>query len=101
MKITTAQLAGTPEKIGELDGRPVMEMATKGGLHLVVTIKKNGNTETLGTGSSRALARYVARKMNPELKVTELAKSEEAPAQALGNAAPEFFALTRRLRVLE
>ncbi len=101
MKITTAQLAGTPEKIGELDGRPVMEMATKGGLHLVVTIKKNGSTETLGTGSSRALARYVARKMNPELKVSALAKSEDAPAVALGNAAPEFFALTRRIRVLE
>ncbi len=101
MKITTAQLAGKPEKIGELQGRPVMEMATKGGLHLVVTIKKNGTTETLGTGSSRALARYVARKMNPELKVTELAKSEDVPQIALGNAAPEYYSLTRRIRVLE
>ncbi len=101
MKIAENQLQGKPQKIGELNGRPVMELATKGGLHLVVTMKKNGDTETLGTGSSRAMARYVAKKMNAELVVTALAKSEEASATALGNDAPAWYSLTRRIRILE
>jgi hypothetical protein len=63
------------KRIGTLGGAPVIEVLTKGGLWLVVG-KKNNRPETLGTGPHRAVARYIAQKLNPDMVVTELSKSD-------------------------
>lgn len=62
-------------RIGTLHGEPCVEVLTKGGLWLVVC-KKNGRAETLGTGPHRAVSRYIAQKLNPDMVITELSKSD-------------------------
>jgi hypothetical protein len=101
MQIAREHLLGKPKKIGEYEGQPVMELATKGGLHLVVAMKKNGKTETLGTGSHRAIARFIAEKEFPGVKITELEKSEDLPRWLVEKHAPQFVELTERIRALE
>lgn len=100
MKITAEQLAGKPKKIGNIDDDDVVEVATKGGLHIVIAVRKSG-TETLGTGSNRAIARHVAKKMNPGLVLTSLAKSEIVDSQILAAVTPNFTELTLRMKAIE
>lgn len=63
------------KRIGTLKGEPVIEVLTRGGLWMVVC-KKNEKPATLGTGPHRAVARYVAQKLNPDMLMTELSKSD-------------------------
>lgn len=95
------QLVDQPEEIGSLNGNKVMELTTKGGLYLVVVAKSNGKVETLGTGSHRAIARHIAAKDNPALKIAKLEKSESLPVQVLEANLPEFIELTKRFQELE
>ena len=101
MNISNNQLASTPKEIGELNGGKVMEVATKGGLYLVVVAKSNGKVETLGTGSHRAIARHIAQRENPMLKISQLEKSETLPDVVLQANLPEFERLTKSLQELE
>lgn len=103
MNITQEQLAGSHKKIGELEGMPVMENYTKGGLHFVFAVKKNGSTRILGTGSHKAIARHIAQVENPECTITELSKSEDLPKWLVEKLAKEEAAieLTRALQQVE
>jgi len=64
------------KQIGALNGAPVFELMTSGGYHIVVAIKKD-KIDQLGVGPRRAVARFLARKANPELVINALAKSEQ------------------------
>ncbi len=64
------------KQIGALNGAPVFELTTTGGYHIVVAIKKD-KIDQLGVGPRRAVARFLARKANPELLINALAKSEQ------------------------
>lgn len=100
MNITPEQLKGKPKKIGDLDGNPVMEVETKGGLFLVMT-KANGKPKTLGVGSHPAVAAHIAERDFPGLKITELSKSEALEPQVLRAEVARSLPLTRRIQSLE
>ena len=59
-----------------MDGKPVLEVETIGGLFLVV-MEKNGKVETLGVGPHRAVSRHIAKMRNASFMINELAKSED------------------------
>jgi hypothetical protein len=100
MNITPNQLKAKPKKIGELDGAPVMQAETKGGLFLIMT-KAGGQPKTLGAGSHPAVARHIAERDFPELKLTELMKNESLEPQVLRTETQRCLPITRRLQALE
>lgn len=85
--------------IGTLDGAPVIEVETTGGFHMVV-VAKGGSVRTLGTGPHKVVARYIAEKRNPSIKLTELAKADWVPVDAFQHLLPAYEALTDRLIAL-
>lgn len=87
--------------IGKLKGKPVHEVVTTGGLHLIVVQKDGAGLHTLGTGPHRAVARHIALRNAPELEITELSKGDDLDQSALEAALPAFSELTNRLRSLE
>jgi hypothetical protein len=84
-------------QIGTLDNRPVIELATTGGLHLVVVAKGDG-VETLGAGPHRAVARHIAKKLRPDLKITALEKSDDLPLSSFAHMVPLWEQFTNRNR---
>jgi hypothetical protein len=100
MDITSEHIQSKKE-IGTLKGKPVIELVTTGGLHLVVTAK-NGKFETIGTGPHRAISRYIAQKREPEMQLNDMAKSEdEISVMTFVHRLPEYFQLTVKIRELE
>lgn len=87
------------KKIGMLGKRPVIEIATTGGLHLLVCAKADG-VETLGAGPHRAVARHIARKRFKDLQITELSKSDWIDPSCFQHLLPEWEQTTDRLRSL-
>jgi len=86
------------KKIGTIGRRPVIELATTGGLHLVVSPDDDGTVETLGAGPHRAVARHIAKKRKPDMKITELAKGDHVPEAAFKHLLPEWEGFTDQLR---
>ncbi len=85
------------KKIGKLNGDPVIEVATKGGLHLVVSVHGNKVT-SLGAGPHKAVARHIAKKKAPDIQFTELSKSDEIEEYLFEWCLPKYEALTDALR---
>jgi hypothetical protein len=81
-------------------GTPVWELATKGGLHLIVKAQ-DGNFETLGTGPHRAIARHIADQHEPEIAWTELSKSDHLDYVVIEPLLPKYEKLTAEMRLLE
>lgn len=84
------------KSIGSLNGRPVIEIGLKGGLHLVVCPKGN-HVEYLGAGPHRAVARHMAKKHSPDLKITDLTKSDHIEPEHFAHLIPYYEALTSQL----
>jgi hypothetical protein len=99
MPTVTEQHIATKKRIGTLDGKPVVELMTTGGLYMVV-MNKAGVVETLGTGPHRAVARFIAKKREPKLVVTELSKSDWLDEVSILSVAPKYEALTERFNEL-
>lgn len=100
MNISSEHIA-SKKKVGHLGTRPVIEVSTTGGLHLVVTMK-NGALETLGTGPHRAVARYIAEKQarnsKEEIQWTDLSKADHIPPEFFADILPQYEELTERMR---
>ena len=75
--------------IGTLDGHPVVEVATKGGYHLVCQLRGRA-IEYLGNGPHRAVARFIAKKHHRGLKITELSKSEDLDPATFMHMVPRY-----------
>jgi hypothetical protein len=99
MPTVTEKHIANKKRIGTLDGKPVIELMTTGGLYMVV-MNKNGNVETLGTGPHRAVARFLAKKREPNLVVTELSKSDWLDEAAIMSVAPKYEELAERFNEL-
>jgi len=87
------------KQIGTLKGDPVIEIALKGGLHIVCTVAKavGAGIRYLGAGPHRAVARWLAKKKEPGMQVTELAKSDHIEPQFFQHMVPEYEQLVDRL----
>lgn len=70
-------------KVGMIGDRPVVEVVTKGGWHMVMS-QKNGKLMTMGVGSHRAVARHIAGQKE-KIDWCDLAKADYI--------APEHYAV--------
>lgn len=95
------QLAGKPKKVGDLNGKPVFGLLTKGGLSLIAHVADNGDVKVLGAGSHTMIARSVATQEHPKINFTELSKSESNLApDVLKKYMPEFLELTHKFQAI-
>jgi 5-formaminoimidazole-4-carboxamide-1-beta-D-ribofuranosyl 5'-monophosphate synthetase len=85
------------KKIGSANGGDVLEVATKGGWHMVV-VNKGKSFETLGVGPHRGVARFIAQKKDPTMIIHELEKSE--PLFIPTNMVQKYTAITNRFNEL-
>lgn len=97
MTMIPAAQVSHKRQIGKLGSDPVWEIATIGGLHLVVAMRK-GKAETLGIGPHRAVARFLAEKREPTLVIHELAKSDYVDPKYFAHLVDDYGQLTLRLR---
>lgn len=84
--------------IGTLDGTDVLEVALKGGLHLVCQAKR-GKLDFLGVGPHRAVARYMAKKRHSRIKLTDLAKGDYVAPEHFMHLLPRWEATLDRMVV--
>ena len=62
-------------KVGFLEGADVYHLQTKGGYNVFASLDKKGSSRILGVGPHPAVARFMAQKQNPSMKLTDLCKS--------------------------
>ncbi len=96
----TAEHVAYKKKIGTLKGRPVIELATTGGLHLIVMSKADG-IETIACGPHKAVARHIAKKKHPEIVFSELSKSDWVDPACFQHLLPQWETVTDRIRSLK
>lgn len=97
MNLSAVHIA-SKKRIGTLNGRPVVAISTTGGLNLVVTAKGSGDeVETLGCGSHPAIARHLARKKHPTLKIDTFEKGDWIDPSCYQHLIAEYEKLTDRL----
>lgn len=97
--VITPQHIAWKRKVGVKGQAPVVEMATTGGWHVIVT-HEAGGPKFLAVGAHRALARHIAKKRNPDIKWTELQKSEEFDISTFEWLIPKYEAMTDALQQL-
>ncbi len=85
--------------VGTRDGGNVMEVITKGGLHMIVA-PKGTSFETLGTGPHRAVARHIAMGRYKTIKWTELSKGDWIAPEDYQHLLPKYEAMTTHFRKL-
>lgn len=100
MNLTTNQIDEKPKKVGDLRGRPVFHLRTKGGLHVLV-MAKGASFETLGTGPHRAVARHIAQKHEPGIVWSELSKADHVNPESFQLILPKYEELTNALRAVQ
>jgi hypothetical protein len=86
-------------KVGLYKGNPVTELGLIGGFHIVAGFR-GGKKVIFGTGSHPAVARRVAKRLEPEIAWTELSKSDEIPEEAYADLLPRYEALTREMNAM-
>lgn len=100
MNITKEHIA-SKKRVGTLDEKPVHEVVTTGGLHLIVTAKGGDGFETLGVGPHRAISRHLADKRSQSrIKWTDLSKSDHVELADMAYLLPHWEQVTERVRKL-
>ncbi len=79
--------------VGDLDGHPVIQITTTGGLTLLVSPSGEG-VITLGSGPHPAVSRHLAKARYPKLRLTQLAKSDWVDPSTFEHLLPKYEALT-------
>jgi hypothetical protein len=85
------------KRIGHIGSKAVFELATKGGLKVVAVQEASGKLKTLGAGSHRSIARWLAQKTEPSLEIDALEKSEGFQYNDFKDLLPLWEAVTARL----
>jgi len=96
MQVRPGEIASR-RQIGNLNGAPVFELRTSGGYHVVVCVKKD-KVDQLGVGPRRAVARFLAKKGNPELVISALDKSEQLDIADFEHVLPFWSDFLAQLR---
>lgn len=96
LDIQPQEIQGSPKEIGHLDGKPVFQIALKGGLFLIAT--PNGSSvKILGSGPHRVVAKHIAKKLHPNLVITELLKSEQLNINTFERLIPYYTDMVNKL----
>lgn len=91
-----AQEIDYQKTIGSLNGRPVIEIGTKGGYHIICS-PSGRKVDYLGVGPHRRVARFMAKKRAPDLKITELEKSDDIDPVHFQHLMPQYEAMLQAL----
>lgn len=97
MESITAEHVAYKRRVGKVGDMPVIELATTGGLHLII-VARGGKSEVLGTGPHRAVARFIAKKREDKIEWTDLQKSDHVPAELFAEVLPKYEAMTDAFR---
>lgn len=97
MDTITPELLSYKKRVGRIGTNPVFELATTGGLHLIVTAR-GGKSEILGTGPHRAVARFIAKRKENDIFWSDLNKSDHVPVEHFAEYLEEYEALTDEMR---
>lgn len=97
MEITEKQLQGKPKQVGTWNGKKVLHIATKGGLHMIVAPNGAG-WETLGAGPHVAVSKHIAGKKHDDIVWTGLSKADWVDPDCYLVLLPKYEALTEALR---
>lgn len=100
LNLRKEHLKGKPRQIGDVDGTPVYEMTTTGGLWVITCKKSNGTLEPLAYAPHRAIGRHIAQKKEPNFKISDLSKGEDIPLESFAHLVPKYEELTDRMRAL-
>jgi hypothetical protein len=85
------------KRVGKVGNLPVIELATTGGLHLIV-VARGGKGEVLGTGPHRAVARFIAKKREAKIEWSDLEKSDPVPYECFSDQLPKYETITDEFR---
>jgi hypothetical protein len=85
------------KSVGKLNGKEVIELATTGGLHMLIH-NKGANPEVLAAAPHPAIARHIASKREPEVVFTELSKSDYMEPYLYVAMVPEYERMTDYIR---
>lgn len=96
MDIAADQIS-SKKRVGKIGTSPVLELATSGGLHLIVCAR-NGKAEVLGTGPHRAVARFIAKKRESKIEWTDLNKSDYVDPAFFQDILPQYEEQTNEYR---
>lgn len=92
INVTPEQIA-YKKRVGKIGNAPVIELATTGGLHMIVCAR-GGAAEVLGTGPHRAVARFIAKKREDKIEWSDLQKSDYVDPAYFETILPKYEALT-------
>lgn len=85
------------KRVGKIGNLPVIELATTGGLHLIVCAR-GGQAEVLGTGPHRAVARFIAKKREDKIEWSDLEKADYVDPAFFQDILPRYESLTDDFR---
>lgn len=86
------------KRIGHIGSRSVIEVGVIGGLKIVALQESSGKLKTLGAGSHRAIARFLAKKAEPSMEIDELEKSDEVNPNDFKDLLPFWQTVTNNMR---
>ena len=93
MEITKEQLKSKRE-IGNVDGRPIYQIVTKGGFNIVAMLSKSGSLEILAVANHPGISQWQAEKKAPKATWTNLRKADYCPYEAFSHLVGPFGQLT-------
>lgn len=86
------------KRIGHVGRKAVFEVGTIGGLKIVALQEQSGQLKTLGAGSHRAIARFLAKKAEPSMELEELEKAQDVNYNDFKDLLPFWEAVTNKCR---
>jgi hypothetical protein len=86
------------KRIGHLGARSIIEVGVIGGLKIVAVQEASGKLKTLGAGSHRAIARFLAKKAEPDLEIDALEKSDEINYNDFKDLLPFWEQVSNQMR---
>lgn len=100
--VVTEKDIGSRKKIGKIGDTDAWLLETRGGFCMVASLSKKGEVDVLGCGQHPGIAKFMAEKQHPDLRITELAKSEEALSrQEMARLLPEARRVYAALKLLQ
>ena len=86
------------KKIGHLGSKAIIEVGVIGGLKIVALQENSGKLKTLGAGSHRAIARFLAKKAEPGIEIDALEKSDEITYNDFKDLLPFWTEVTEKMQ---
>lgn len=86
------------KKIGHLGSKAIIEVGVIGGLKIVALQEASGKLKTLGAGSHRAIARFLAKKAEPGIEIDSLEKSDEINYIDFKDLLPFWTEVTKKMQ---